>query len=89
MLKLMQAAPDIRTVSEGADVFFEGLTWTHVDLVEHVNQKVRVYVDVAEGLLHLVVQKLDGTHICNASQYPRGTPLRERITFKPMKGDML
>lgn len=76
MLKLMQAPAQVRTVSEAAELFFEGMTWAHGDLVAHINHQVRVHVDVAQGLLHLVVLHLDGTHICNARHTDTNHPLK-------------
>lgn len=66
MLKLLQARAEVRTVNASGELFFEGLTWSHAALANHTNQEVRVHVDVSRGLLHLVVQQLDGNHICNA-----------------------
>lgn len=76
MLKLMQAPAQVRTVSEAAELFFEGLTWSHADLAAHINRPVRVRVDVAQGLLHLVVLGLDGSHICNARHTNSNHPLK-------------
>lgn len=76
MLKLMQAPAEVRTVGEAADLFFEGLTWSHADLAAHINRKVRVHVDVDQGLIHLVVQGLDGNHICNARHTNSNPPLK-------------
>lgn len=76
MLKLLQAPADVRTVSDAGELFFEGLTWSHATLAKHTNEQVRVHVDVARGLLHLVVQQLDGTHICNARQTDKNHALK-------------
>jgi hypothetical protein len=75
-----------RTVSSAGEVFIEGRTWVAPELMEHVNRRVHLVLDVVDGHLVVRVYSLAGQYICKAELVtyeqlvnPSCKPLHERL----------
>jgi len=77
-----------RTVSSAGEVFIEGRTWVAPELMEHVNRRVHLVLDVVDGHLVVRVYSLAGQFVCNAQlvKTEPWSPVAYRKQIVIMKG---
>lgn len=77
-----------RTVSQTGEVFIEGRNWFAPELVEHINKRVYLLLDVVGGELVVHVYSLVGQHICQAKlvEKTQWNPVAYRAQIVTTKG---